>query len=232
MAVELAEVAAGLPLAASFALVSGISSLREGRRRSSLNEAMHELRRPLQVLALSLPTAESSGGAVGSSLRLATDALNRLDREINGAAAEEAFSPVPLRPLIDECVRRWKNQAEVLERQLRVGSKSGDPEVEGDRFELSQAMDNLISNALRHGSGQVTVEVLCGGRYVCIRVSDEGVATGRPGGFIRNRTRRHGHGLRVVRRTAAGHGGSFELTRSAEGTVACLRLPLRRVASK
>src|SRR3954447_25761137 len=55
MALELAEVAAGLPMAASFALAGGLTTLREGRRRSSLNAAMHELRRPLQVLTLALP---------------------------------------------------------------------------------------------------------------------------------------------------------------------------------
>ena len=56
MTMELAEIAAGLPLAASFALAGGINTLREGRRRAALNEAMHELRRPLQALSLALLT--------------------------------------------------------------------------------------------------------------------------------------------------------------------------------
>jgi len=38
--------------------------------------------------------------------------------------------------------------------------------------------------------------------------------------------RRHGHGLRIVRRVAARHGGSFRLRRSPSGTEACLELPL------
>lgn len=232
MAVELAEVAAGLPVAASFALAGGISSLREGRRRSALNEAMHELRRPLQVLALALPGSEGASGAIGSSLRLAADALERLDREINGSAAEEAFSPVAIRPLAEAGVDRWQNQAQLVGRPLRLTWTCGDLSVEGNRFQLAQAMDNLISNAIEHGNGEVTVEGNEYGGCVCICVLDAGTARGsvarNRGGNRHRRDRRHGHGLRVVRRIAAAHGGSFELTRSGEGTSACLRLPLRR----
>jgi len=37
---------------------------------------------------------------------------------------------------------------------------------------------------------------------------------------------RHGHGLRLVRRTAARHGGSFALHLGEQGTSAVLELPL------
>src|SRR3954470_5553849 len=94
MAVEFAEVAAGLPVAASLALAGGITNLREGRRRAALNEAVHELRRPLQVLSLALPADASAAAPVKSSLRLATVALDRLDQEINGGAPEEAVTEV------------------------------------------------------------------------------------------------------------------------------------------
>jgi hypothetical protein len=42
----------------------------------------------------------------------------------------------------------------------------------------------------------------------------------------RGTRRRHGHGLRIVRRAAARHGGSFRLRRSADGGEALLDLPL------
>jgi signal transduction histidine kinase len=232
MAVALAEVAAGLPVAASFALAGGITSLREGRRRSALNEAIHELRRPLQVLALALPEAELSKRAVGSSLRLAADALEQLDREINGGPAEVGFSPVRVGSLVEGAVGRGESQAKLAGRHLRVRGDAGELWVEGNPLELAQAMDNLISNSIEHGGGEVIVEVDSTDRLVCIRVRDEGLHSGsfswrrcRPRG---RRCHRHGHGLRVVGRTAASHGGSFRLSRSAEGTVATLRLPLRR----
>src|SRR6187200_2889348 len=136
MAVELAEVAAGLPVAASFALVGGIGSLREGRRRSALNAAIHELRRPLQVLTLALPESQSGDGAVGSSLRLAADALGRLDREINGEQTEAHFSPVRIGSLVEEAVRRGEGQANLAGRRLRLRGEAGEFWVEGNPLEL------------------------------------------------------------------------------------------------
>ena len=38
--------------------------------------------------------------------------------------------------------------------------------------------------------------------------------------------RRHGHGLRVVRRIAAAHRGDFRLRRSERGTEAVIELPV------
>src|SRR3954451_21537207 len=108
MAVELAEVAAGLPVAASLALAGGITNLREGRRRAALNEAMHELRRPLQILSRPLPDHSQEAARVESSLELATGALERLDREINGSGLEEMVTEVSVDDLVDAAVRRWK----------------------------------------------------------------------------------------------------------------------------
>ena len=71
-------------MAASFAMAGGITAFREGRRRSSLNEAIHELRRPLQALALSLPRRLARAEAMRSALQMAAAAVDRLEREING----------------------------------------------------------------------------------------------------------------------------------------------------
>src|SRR4249919_2186392 len=49
---ELAEVVAAWPLGATLAAAVAVHGLQVGRRRSALNEALHELRRPLQALAL------------------------------------------------------------------------------------------------------------------------------------------------------------------------------------
>ena len=81
--IELAPTFAGWPLAATMAAVAAAQGLRAGRRRSSLNEALHELRRPLQAIALA-GAAGASPPALESSVRLAAAALERLDREVNG----------------------------------------------------------------------------------------------------------------------------------------------------
>ncbi|HET7455712.1 MAG TPA: HAMP domain-containing sensor histidine kinase [Solirubrobacterales bacterium] len=229
MTVELAEVAAGLPVAASFALAGGLTNLREGRRRAALNEAMHELRRPLQVLSLSLPADLPPAAPVESSLQLVTVALERLEREVNGGAPEEAVTEVSVTDLIDVAVRRWSKAVTLSGTRLRVDRNGNSMFVVGDPFSLAQALDNLLSNAIEHGGGEVRIGCCREGGWVRIWVSDGGVRS-EPG---RNRprprrggSRRRGHGLRVVARTADRHGGSFSLRRGPDGAEASLRLPL------
>jgi signal transduction histidine kinase len=233
MAVELAEVAAGLPVAASFALAGGITSLREGRRRAMLNEALHELRRPLQVLSLALPDSSHQERHLESSLELATVALERLDREINGAALKKVVAEVSVNALIAEAVRRWQRAATCSGGSLKMEWNGPETYVEGDRFELAQVLDNLLSNAIEHGAGKVRIGWRREGDWICISVSNSAA----PSPLQRHRRRqrrgsrcRRGHGLRVVERVARRHGGSFSLRLARDGARASLRLPLRRRA--
>jgi signal transduction histidine kinase len=229
MTVELAEIAAGLPFAASLAMASGITAFREGRRRTSLNEAIHELRRPLQVLALSLP-ADSRG--VESALQMATAAVDQLDREVNGGFAEAPAERVLVRPIVAIAIARWRPWAEAEGRSLRLKWAAGELELRGDRTELSQALDNLISNALEHGQGAVTIDVReeTGLLRVTVRNRGGSEAGSRWRVCVRRASRatrrRHGHGLRIVRRLATRHGGSFYLQRNGSGSEARLDLPL------
>jgi signal transduction histidine kinase len=228
MAVELAELAAGLPVAASFAVAGGIGSVREGRRRSSLNEAMHELRRPLQVLSLAVPDRDGNP-TVGSTLQLAAVALERLDREINGGIVDERLQSLSPWLLLEEAARRWGPQAGLRGRALRLVWDAGEATILGRAFELAQAVDNLISNAIEHGSGEVTIEARREAPGISIAVRDAGAQVAEPQPPSRRRPQRRGrrgHGLRVAARVAREHGGDFELRRSERGTVAVLRLPL------
>lgn len=233
MAIELAELALGFPLAASFAVASGLSAYRQGRRRTSLNEAIHELRRPLQVLALTLPADSPAAGPLDSSLRMATAALDRLDLEINGGGASAESLTISAKALVGAAVERGEVRAARVGRSLSLHWRARDSYLQGDEVELGQAVDNMISNGLDHGRGAVKVEVLesCGRLYV--RVFD----SGHTAGVSQERTcrslwsrisgrNRHGHGLKVVRRAAKRHGGGFRLRRSPEGTEARLELPL------
>jgi signal transduction histidine kinase len=232
MPVELAEIAAGLPFAASIAMATGISALREGRRRTSLNEAMHELRRPLQALALSLPHDSRGGEAAGSALRMAVAAIERLEREVNGEASAAVAERVLIRPLVEAALVRWRPRAAVAGRSLELTWNASCPALLGDRVALAQAVDNLISNGFEHGRGAVEVDVGEEGGLLRLAVRDGGGREGpvRPGRRAdRGRAARmHGHGLKIVRRVAAGQGGTFRLSRSSAGTEARLDLPLAR----
>jgi two-component system sensor histidine kinase RegB len=239
----LAQIAAGWPLAASLAAAVGAQGLWAGRRRTALNEAVHELRRPLQALALTVPRAERAEPGIEWSLQMASAALERLDREINGEAAAAVHVPVPMRPLLESAVARWRSRAALAGGALTFEWRAGEALVDGDRCAISQALDNLIVNAIEHGGPAVAVAARFDGGRLRLSVADSGRGARpqsrreSPAELIARLSgrRRHGHGLRVVRRTAAAHGGDFRLRCSQRGTEAVLELPLlpggeRRVA--
>jgi signal transduction histidine kinase len=231
---ELAEVVGAWPLGVSLAAAMAAQGLWAGRRRSTLNEALHELRRPLQVLALAAPGGSRQGGAqIESSLQMAANALARLEREINGETIPPLRAPLFVRPLLDAAIERWRERAALAGTSLRLRWLAAEAMVEGDHCELAQALDNLLVNAIEHGGAEIVVEARTRLGRLRIAVVDRG----RGSSFLPRRRRaewagrlsgrrRHGHGLRVVRRTAAVHGGHFRLSRSAGATEALLELPL------
>jgi hypothetical protein len=126
--------------AAGAALVAGF---REGRRRTVLNEHLHEVRRPLQALALMAP--RQSGGSEGGEgpVEMAAAALARLEREINGERRPGARAPVAVRPLLEAARRRWCGQATLVGASLALRWDADEAAVEGDRIDLAAALDNL-----------------------------------------------------------------------------------------
>jgi len=232
---ELAQVVAAWPLGVSLAAAVAAQGLHAGRRRSALNEALHELRRPLQALALVGPKVGSGEtAAIQGSVQMAATALERLEREINGEPTPPARAQILVRPLLDAAVGRWRSRAALAGGSLNLCWRADGATVDGNRGELAQAVDNLVVNAIEHGGPEIVVEASISVERVRIAILDSG-RDSRPDSRrespaelvsrLSGRSRR-GHGLRVVRRTAARHGGDFQLHRSERGTEAVLELPL------
>lgn len=235
MRLEPAQIVAAWPLGVSLAAAMAVQGLYMGRRRSALNEALHELRRPLQALALvEAGTGSRQGSTIQGSVQMAASALERLEREVNGEAARAARMPLPVRPLLECAVARWRARAALSGGSLALRWEAGEATVEGDRCEIAQAVDNLIVNAIEHGGPRVVVEASACGDRLRMAVVDSGRGSRpdsrreSPAELIARLCGRssRGHGLRVVRRTAAAHGGDFELRRDERGTEAVLDLPL------
>jgi signal transduction histidine kinase len=227
------HVLAGWPMVLALAGALGAGSVREVRRRQALNEALHEVRRPLQVLALS--PADGEAGDADGPVRMAARALERLDREINGAGGGTAVRTlVRVAPLLEAAVGRWRPRAARGGRSLELRCRCGAATVSGSAGDLAQAVDNLVANAVEHGGARIAVSATPVRGMLRIAVRDSGGGGGRVAGRSERArlaarisgTARHGHGLRIVRRIAAEHGGSFALQVGPGATEAVLELPL------
>jgi signal transduction histidine kinase len=231
---ELAQLIAGWPLVLSVATAVAAQSLRAGRRRLALNRALHELRRPLQAIALASGPRDRAGVAPEGPLELATAALDRLDREINGRPPSLAWGPVDGAGLVESAAARWGSRVRTTGGSLAVRWTAGQAVVRGDRLALGQALDNLIVNAIEHGGPSIVIAARVRAERLRIAVVDSGRAArprSRRTGPARaiaqlSAERRHGHGLSVVRRIAAEHGGRFALRHGEDGSLAALELPL------
>jgi signal transduction histidine kinase len=202
------------PLALTFATVAVVDRRRSLRRRERLNRSLHELRRPLQALAL-------APGAARGQVERAISALAGLDREINGGPAP-GRDVVEADRLLRAAVERWREPAAALGHPLELAAETGDALLLCEPEAIARALDNLIANAVEHGGGTV---VLCGralaGRVRLI-VRDEG---GRLGAASPAGDPRRGHGHDEVGRIAQAHGGRFLFRCDAGATHAVLELP-------
>jgi signal transduction histidine kinase len=243
--------AAGWPLALTAVAILARERVRAGRRRGALNRALHELRRPLQALALVGRPGESDGrprnrNGVPGRVDLALAALDELDRAINGGPSPLRLRPVVCRPWVEGSLGRWRVAAGRAGSPVELRWRAGSATVLADPRRLAQALDNLIVNAIEHGGPPVRVEGAVSGGRLRIAVLDGGrSASGaeaygpsapptRLSALVRRlRTRgRRGHGLDVVARIAAEHGGRFLVRHHDRGTAAVLELPLAGIPAQ
>lgn len=232
--IELAQIVADWPLTASLAAATALQGLRAGRRRTALNEALHELRRPLQAVALASGPRLAAAGDGEDPIELAAAALERLDREINGGSLAPVWGRVDGRALVQAAVGRWQARARLSDGSLELRWNAGEAIVSGDRIALARAVDNLILNAIEHGGPTIVVAARIREGRLRIAVVDSGRAQrprsrrNSPAEVVARLSgrQRHGHGLVVVRRIASSHGGRFALRRSPQGSLAVLELPL------
>jgi signal transduction histidine kinase len=220
---------------------------RRARTIRSLNRALHELRRPLQALALVSPGGTASGDpatagfrrvvagpALHDPVRQAIRALAELDRTINGGSEVRPKSElVAVKLMADGCVRRWQPRARLAGCQLALRWSGQDVLVRGDGLALAGALENLILNAIEHGGDRIEVSGAAHGHSVLLAVTDTG-PVGRSADREAPRqgeAARHGHGLEIVGETVRQHGGRFERDFGPSSSRVSVTLPLARVGA-
>lgn len=207
------------PLALTFASAVVVGRARLGRRRQVLNRALHELRRPLQALAL-------GSRAEDPHLRAAIEALGELDRAVNGGPPTgPAARRVEARELARDAVVRWREPALRRGRTVELRWRAPECPIDCEPATISRALDNLIANSLEHGSGPIVLEGTVRPGRVRLHVADAGApADAQPSRGARDP--RRGHGTALVAAAAARHGGRFAACRGPAGASAVIELPL------
>ncbi len=163
----------------------------------------HELRMPLTLLRLQV---EEAAGRIEPALAESLqDELSRLSEYVDQclllATAEQGrltldIKPVPLRALVTEMIEIYELLARAGNRELHVVAVE-EVIVPTDVRTLRQILHNLLTNALRHGTGPLTVTVAREGAETVCRI--ENTIAARPVSADKGT----GLGLRIVRAIVA-----------------------------
>lgn len=164
-------------------MLSRISALVENLRRVSTDIA-HDLRTPLthilhdlDALAANPPRlaelTQSAEAKVQGLLRT-FDAIMRL-AEIEAGAARSRFTSIDLEPIVERVADAYRPDVENAGGRLEVQCHPS-PAIHGDPDLVTQAIANLIENAIRHAGPkpEITLTLAASGDRLILTVEDRG----------------------------------------------------------
>lgn len=212
---------------------------RERQRELFLGTVGHDLRNPLQTILTATQLLEASRALGASERRIIStiertaDRMRRLIDQLliftQGAAGGVPIQrqPLDLGELVRAAVREPAINHDIVVENALATPVSLDPE------RITQLLDNLVTNAIRYGTGRVTIRLSREADHAVIAVHNGGApippdkldtlfdpyrrATSSQGGV--------GLGLYIVDQIARAHGGSAQVTSTAEaGTTFTVRL--------
>lgn len=223
-------------------------------RRDFVANVSHELKTPLTAIQGAVETLLD--GALGdpaharpfvASIAEEAARLRRLVEDlltlaqVETRAATPAREPIPLGAFLEEEIARHRTLADAHQVSLALKGPAARLSVTADRRQLSQAVGNLLDNAIKynHPGGRVVVRASEQGDRLRLDVEDTGVGIppdDLPRIFERfyrvdkGRSRETGGtglGLSIVKHVAEAHGGAVTVeSRLGRGSCFTLTLPL------
>ena len=220
-----------------------------GELRVVTDGLAHDLRSPLARLRARAEQAVLADAGVDAAARdqalggllIETDLVMRMlttaiEISRSESVARDRLQLADPAELIEEVADLYEPVADEAGRPFALALDAHPPAMPIHRELLSQAVANLIDNALKHGDGAITLRLSARAGAVAIAVEDRGAgiaeadraqAIKRFGRLDSARaTPGAGLGMALVEAVARLHGGRFELTANDPGLVARLVLPL------
>ena len=234
-------------------MTSTLESQRKLRRRL-INDVSHELNTPLSVIHLEakglrdgLQTAEDASAHIIGEV----DRLRGLVTDLNWLAETDHGD---LRLTSQECSvyellaaesDRWRPQFQAQQVELSLQVSRDLPPVDIDRVRMSQALGNVLSNAVRctQAGGRVVLEAGIESQgWLAISIIDNGIGIHAPDlphvfdRFYRTDQSRSreiggtGLGLAITRAIVLAHGGTVTVASEGpeQGATVTMRLPLNK----
>ena len=209
--------------------------LSEERWRAFGAQASHQLRTPLTGMRLSIESSlaiESSRGKESvesrAELRDILEQVERLESTVEdflALAPRRRTAPVALdvTKIVEDLDGAWRSVVESAGRRLVTRVESPLPLMRCSDAAARQVLGVLIENALKHGTGAISVVARKVSGGVALEVSDEGTGI-QPGG-PRRRSDGTGMGLDLARALAEAEGGRLLLRRRAPSPTVAFLVP-------
>jgi len=167
-------------------MTTALQTQRDLRKRL-MDDVSHELNTPLSVIQLEakgLRDGLQTPTRAADQIIQEVNMLHNLVRDLNWLAETEsdelrlAIEPCSIQHLLTDEVERWQPQAQAHKITLSLQPLPELPMLNLDRMRMSQALGNVVHNALQHTEvgGRVTLAVTAEmDRGVEVSVTDDGV---------------------------------------------------------
>ena len=232
-------------------MTTALETQRELRRRL-INDVSHELNTPLSVIQLEaagLRDGLQSPESASDHIIQEVDRLRGLVTDLNWLAETDhgelrlSLEKSSVIELLTEEVDRWQPQSQARQVELSLEASGGLPELPLDRIRMSQALGNVVGNALNctgAGGNIAIAAAIENGETLTITIADDGIGVDAADlphvfdRFYRTGQSRNlgiggtGLGLAITRAIVEAHRGQIAIASDGpgQGISVTIRLPL------